>query len=141
MLALIRSPEVAIVLEAFQLIESSQVSEPVHKFEYAFALQFIKDSMVTTFPDYRQKYMKSVTHFFIRLRTIFYKDIKKGNPVPVLIDFLTEVIDYCQHHLYLDKPIEGAFPLFDILKLTQELFGGIEFHLNKAKIFEPLNLL
>lgn len=41
----------------------------------------------------------------------------------------------------MDKPIEGSFPLFDILKTIQELFGGIEFHLNKAKIFEPLNLL
>jgi len=41
----------------------------------------------------------------------------------------------------MDKPIEGSFPLFDVLKLIQELFGGIEYHVNKAKVFEPLNLL
>jgi hypothetical protein len=72
--------------------------------------------MVTTFPDYRQKFMKSVMHFFIRLRTVYYKDIKKGNNVDVLVEFLRKVIDICQHNLYLDKPIEGSFPLFDILK-------------------------
>jgi len=43
--------------------------------------------------------------------------------------------------LYLDKPIEGSFPLFDVLKIIQELFGGIEYHLNKNKIFEPINFL
>jgi len=57
------------------------------------------------------------------------------------VDFLKDVTEYCQNNLYLDKPIEGAFPLFDILKLIHELFGGIECHINKAKIFEPLNLL
>lgn len=61
--------------------------------------------------------MKSVNHFFIRLRTVFYKDIKKGKPVDPLVNFLKDVIDFCQHNLYLDKPIEGSFPLFDILKL------------------------
>ena len=31
--------------------------------------------------------------------------------------------------------------MFDILKAIQELFGGIEHHVNKGKIFPPLNLL
>jgi hypothetical protein len=129
------------VLDAFQLIEASNWTEPIHAFEYEFATKFIKDCIVTTFPDYRQKFMKSLHHFFIRLRTINYKDIKKNKPVEPLVAFLTNVIDHCQHNLYLDKPIEGSFPLFDVLKIIQELFGGIEYHLNKSRIFEPLNFL
>lgn len=85
--------------------------------------------------------MKSLHQFFIRLRTVFYKDIKKEKPVEPLVNFLRKVIDHCQLNLYLDKPIEGSFPLFDILKMTQELFGGVEYHLNKNRIFEPLNFL
>ncbi len=130
-----------LVLEAFELVEASALSEPVHAFEFQYTLKFIKDSMVTTFPDYRQKFMKSVNNFFIRLRTVYQKDIKKGMPVEDLVAFLKNVTEHCQVNLYLDKPIEGSFPLFDILKLTHELFGGIEHHVNKAKIFEPLNLL
>jgi len=116
LLALIKSSDVPIVHEAYQLIESAGHSEPIHKFELEFAHAFIRDCMVTTFPDYRQKFMKSVMHFFIRLRTVYYKDIKNGNNVDVLVEFLRKVIDICQHNLYLDKPIEGSFPLFDILK-------------------------
>lgn len=129
------------MLEAFQLIESSVLSEPIHKFEYTFAYQFILSSMVTTFPDFRQKFMKNMSNFFVRLRTVFYKDIKKGIYDPQFISFLGQVIDYCQNNLYLDKPIEGSFTLFDILKVIQELFGGIEHYVNKAKTFEPLHLL
>jgi hypothetical protein len=85
--------------------------------------------------------MKSIHHFFIRLRSVHFKQIKKGLNVDALYEFLRDVINFCQDNLYLDKPIEGSFPYFDILKVIQELFGGIKFHLNKAKIFEPLNFL
>lgn len=51
--ALIEHPDVSLVLEAFEIIEASALSEPVHTFEFNFALKFIKDCMVTTFPDYR----------------------------------------------------------------------------------------
>lgn len=61
--------------------------------------------------------------------------------MPRLVAFLSDIIDHCQLNLYLDKPIEGSFPLFDVLKMTQELFGGVEYHLNKNRIFEPLNFL
>lgn len=37
LLALIKSPDIPIVLEAFQLIESANLSEPIHQFEYVFA--------------------------------------------------------------------------------------------------------
>lgn len=83
--ALIESPDVAIVLAAFELVEASALSEPINGFEFRFALNFIKNCMVTTFPDYRQKFMKSVNQFFIRLRTVYQKDIKKGLPVSDLV--------------------------------------------------------
>lgn len=51
--------------------------------------------MVTTFPDYRQKFMKSVNNFFIRLRTVYQKDIKKGRPVEDLVKFLRSVTEHC----------------------------------------------
>ena len=53
LMLLIKSPDVSIVLEAFELIEASAATEPVNKFEYTYALEFIKCSMLTTFPDYR----------------------------------------------------------------------------------------
>ena len=36
--------------------------------------------MLTSFPDFRQKYMKTINAFFIRLRTVHGKDIKRYNP-------------------------------------------------------------
>jgi hypothetical protein len=117
LMSLIESPDINLVLSAFEIIEASAETEPIHRFEFTFALKFIKDCMVTTFPDYRQKFMKSVNQFFIRLRKFYNKDIKKKMPVKDLIDFLRQVIDFCQTNLYMDKPIEGSFPLFDVLKL------------------------
>ena len=55
--------------------------------------------------------------------------------------FLSDIISHAQANLYLDKPIEGSFPLFDVLKLIQDLFGGNVFYINKSKSFEPVNLL
>ena len=62
-------------------------------------------------------------------------------PLEPLAIFLKDIIGHAQNSLYLDKPIEGSFPLFDILKLILDLFGGNTWHLNKAKIFEPVNFL
>ena len=53
LLLLIKSPDVSLVLEAFELIEASAATEPINPFEYTYALEFIKCSMLTTFPDYR----------------------------------------------------------------------------------------
>ena len=88
--------------------------------------------------------MKCVLSFLNRLRTAHDKELKKpalASTCQPLVKFLADVIDHCESNLYLDKPIEGAFPLFDVLKAIQELFGGIEHHINKSKIFEPVNLL
>jgi len=81
LLALIKLPDTQLVLDTFQLIEGPNWSEPVHNFEYTFALAFIHNCMVTTFPDFRQKFMKSLHHFCVRLRTVYYKDIKKDKNV------------------------------------------------------------
>lgn len=101
--------------------------------------------------------MKTINYFGIRLRTIFVKYIKRYDPklaetdpaqhealwaplVP-LYDFLEDLTTFAERNLYLDKPIEGAFPLFDVLKLIMDLFGGIDFKLNKSRTFEPVNFL
>jgi hypothetical protein len=49
------------------------------------------------------------------------------------VQFIKEVSEHAQSNLYLDKPIEGSFPLFDILKLILDLFGGVSFYVNKAR--------
>jgi hypothetical protein len=43
--------------------------------------------------------------------------------------------------MYLDKPIESMVPIMGILGFILQLFGGIDFKINKAKAYEPLNLL
>lgn len=53
LMLLIKSPDVSLVLESFELIEASAATEPINAFEYTYALEFIKCSMLTTFPDYR----------------------------------------------------------------------------------------
>lgn len=49
--------------------------------------------------------------------------------------------DYAAKNLYMDKAIEGSYPLFEVLKTMQDFFGGNEFKMNKNKTFEPVNLL
>ena len=41
LMALIEQPDVTLVLEAFELVEASALSEPIHAFEFQFALKFI----------------------------------------------------------------------------------------------------
>ena len=120
------------MLETVQMLETSAASESLAPFEISFASKFIKSSMLTSFPDFRQKYMKSVSQFFMRLRTLFAKDVRRYDPnlaetdpekeallwkpLEILYNFLEDITEYAEDNLYLDKPIEGAFPLFDVLK-------------------------
>jgi len=145
------------VLESIAVLETSAASERIAPHELSLAAYFMKMCMVTAFPDTRQKMMKTVTAFMIRVRTVFAKDIKRYDPLLAATDkakhdalwrpleplygFLDDVTRYAEENLYLDKPIEAAFPLFDVLKLVMDLFGGVEFKLNKAKSFEPVNFL
>lgn len=109
-------------LSALEMVETPNETEPVHAFEFQFVLAFIRQSTITTFPDYRQKFMKSIIKFFSRLRTVYNKQMKNVTspddvgPCAPLVSFLADVIECCELNLYQDKPIEGCFPLFDILK-------------------------
>jgi len=76
-----------------------------------------------------------------RLRTAHDKELRKptlSTTYQPLVKCLAEAISNCEAKLYLDKPIEGAFPLFNVLKSIQKLFGGIKYHINNSKIFEPV---
>ena len=153
---IILAAEPSLAREAISVLQTAGCSEPLAPFEIPLAAAFLKKSMQTTFPDHRQKYMKVISQFFIRLRTVFAKDIKRYKPGGDLTDeqlaelwkpleplaaFLKDIIDHAQGNLYLEKPIEGAFPLLDILRLILDLFGGVSWYLNKAKTFEPVNFL
>lgn len=62
-------------------------------------------------------------------------------PLEPLITFIKEVVSHCESNLYMDKAIEGSYPMFEVLKLIQDLFGGHEYKINKSKSFEAVNLL
>ena len=43
--------------------------------------------------------------------------------------------------MYLDKPVEGALPYFELLKMIFELFGDFEYKLRITQIYPPCHLL
>ena len=57
----ILASEASLSLEAISVLETSAASEPLKPFEIPLAKEFLKKSMQTTFPDYRQKYMKVIS--------------------------------------------------------------------------------
>jgi len=72
----------------------------------------------------------------MRVRQSLAKDIKrfvsgqveeKTEDLTLLLKFLGDTISFCEQNLYVDKPIEAALPLFEILKMIQDLFGAYEF--------------
>ena len=73
----IKSPDTMIVLETIAILETSAAAGPLAPFEFELTSSFITTCMVTTFPDTRQKMMKTITSFFVRLRSLFAKDIKR----------------------------------------------------------------
>jgi len=105
---IILSQNLKVSLECISVIETSAASEPVHAWEYEVAAIFLKNCLQTTFPDYRQKFMKSITVFFIRLRTVHSKELRKYDPSKLpeevlvklrapllpLINFLRSIIEY-----------------------------------------------
>lgn len=132
----------SIEIVAMEVKATASISE----FEFDMATRFIKHCLRTTFPEFRQKYIKAIKQFLIRLRTASEKDIKKYNAsedgymsenVEQVIEFLRDIIAFIQENLYLDKPVEGALPLFEILKIIIELFGDFEYKLRITAIFPP----
>lgn len=80
--------------------------------------------------------MKALRQFMMRVRQSLAKDIKrfvsgqveeKTEDLTLLLKFLGDTISFCEQNLYVDKPIEAALPLFEILKMIQDLFGAYEF--------------
>lgn len=58
-----------------------------------------------------------------------------------LISFLRDIIEFCQSNLYVDKPIEAALPLFEILRMIQDLFGSQNYQIKVTQILPALYLL
>ena len=126
-------------LACVEIIASeTKASLAVTKFELYMCTTFIKHSLRTTFPEFRQKYIKAVKNFIIRLRTAADKDIKKylaPQAAPVsenlqqTLAFITDILQFTEENLYLDKPVEAALPYFEILKILFELFGDFEYKL------------
>ena len=110
--------------------------------------RFIKYCLRTTFPEFRQKYIKAIKLFIIRLRTATEKDIKKFNQTKVMSDSLKEVVvfigdimNFIYENLYLDKPVEGALPYFEIFKIFIDLFGDFEYKLRITQVYPATYLL
>ena len=75
---LVLSEDFKTALACVEIIASeTKASLAVTKFELYMCTTFIKHSLRTTFPEFRQKYIKAVKNFIIRLRTAADKDIKK----------------------------------------------------------------
>lgn len=78
LLNLLLSDSYKTCLDCIQIVAMEvKASENVTKFEYSMCFQFIKHCLRTTFPEYRQNYIKAVKQFLVRLRTVTDKDIKK----------------------------------------------------------------
>ena len=66
---------------------------------------------------------------------------KKTEQLELLVAFLADIISHCQQNLYIDKPIESALPLFEILKMIQDLFGDYDYHVKVTQILPAVFLL
>ena len=65
-------------MDAIEIIAMEvKATAGVTSFELMMMERFIKHSLRTTFPEFRQKFIKAVKQFIIRLRTSFDKNIKK----------------------------------------------------------------
>jgi len=82
--------------------------------------------------------------FLIRVRTATDKDIKKyiangqaSEQLQEAIQFLEAIISFIEENLYLDKPVEGALPYFEVLRIIFELFGDFEYKLRITQVYPP----
>lgn len=112
-------------------------------------LVFIKNCIKTTYPEHRQNFMKAIRQFLMKLRSQLAKDIKgyvsgeveASADISQLVAFLREVCEFCERNLYVDKPIDAALPLFEVLKMVQDLYGDYDFHVRVTQILTATNLL
>lgn len=142
---LILSEDFKIVLSCIEIVSAeTKASLPVTKFELQLCDTFIRHGLRTTFPEFRQKYIKAVKNFLIRLRTTNDKDIKKPVASAALQEasaFLLSILGFIEENLYLDKPVEAALPYFELMKIIFELFGDFEYKLRVSQIYPACHLL
>lgn len=75
---LVLSEDFKTTLSCIEIVAAeTKQSMGVTRFELDLCTRFIKHGLRTTFPEFRQKYIKAVKNFFIRVRTACDKDIKK----------------------------------------------------------------
>lgn len=54
---------------------------------------------------------------------------------------MADILKFTEENLYLDKPVEGALPYFEILKILFELFGDFEYKLRITQVYPACGLL
>lgn len=54
---------------------------------------------------------------------------------------MKDILSFIEENLYLDKPVEGALPYFELLKVIFELFGDFEYKLRISQIYPACSLL
>jgi hypothetical protein len=138
-------------LSCIEIVAAEQkASLPVTRFEVQICETFIKHGLRTTFPEFRQKYIKAVKNFLIRLRTTNEKDIKKylsgkitepSAPLAEAIRFLLSCLRFFEENLYIDKPVEAALPYFELMRLIYELFGDFDYKLRVTQVYPACKLL
>lgn len=75
---LILSEDFKTALSCIEIVAAeTKASLAVSKFEFDLCTLFMKHGLRTTFPEFRQKYIKAVKGFMIRVRTANEKDMKK----------------------------------------------------------------
>ena len=60
----VQSSDIKLVLEVISILEISATSGPLVPFELKLASLFVKNCMITAFPETRQKMMKTISAFF-----------------------------------------------------------------------------
>jgi hypothetical protein len=147
---LILSEDYKTVLSCIEIVVAeTKASLPVTKFELDICTLFIKHGLRTTFPEFRQKYIKAVKGFMIRVRSANEKDLKKWTPgtnapsesLATAILFINDILSFIEGNLYLEKPVEAALPYFEILRIIVELFGDFEYKLRVTNVYPPCHML
>ena len=83
LLKLVMSEDFKVCLDCVEVVAMEQkVSQGIVEFEFEIMDRFVRGCLRTTFPEFRQKYMKAVKMFLIRMRTSVDKDIKKYVSTP-----------------------------------------------------------
>lgn len=135
-------------LSCFSIVVEDTKATTISEFEYAMAASFIMNCTRTTFPENRQNFMKAIRQFLTKVRITLLKDIRayvatdtKSEEMERLVAFLTQVCNFCECSLHIDKPIESALPMFEVLKMIQDQFGDQDYKIRLSFVLPALRLL